>query len=415
MSEKGAPPRPVVPEPARDRKKRLRRERKARGNGRDGAIRTPGLRHLLFKDLRPSELPANLRRDLKQLYRFYLDEERRAQLATMGRVRRSFKLVAWTLKSLLAKLTPGRRLALFASIVMCVLGRVHFDLPDGDNLSINLRTWAYLIVFLVLMLEMKDKLLARDEIEIARQVQLALLPRAHPQPDGWSLWSYMRPANDVGADLVDYIPLPEERLGVVLGDVAGKGLGAAMLTAKLQATLRALVPEAPSLSTLGARVNDILHEDGIDNRFVTLFYLELRPGSGRLRYLNAGHNPPFVMRLRTTESLQASAIPLGMMAGTVYEEGELTLDPGDLLVVYSDGLTEARNAADEEFGPERLQAILPRLRGLPAEESVRLVIDEVNLFLGKERPHDDLSLVVLARAGGARAVAPPPRVAPPRL
>ena len=410
MSDKGASPPPVLEESRRQRKRRLRKERKAGGNGRNGAIRTPGLRDLLFKDLRPSELPANLRQDLKQLYRFYLDEERRAQLAAMGRVRRSFKLIAWTLKSLLAKLTPGRRLALFASIVMCILGRVHFNLPDGDHLSINLRTWAYLIVFLVLMLEMKDKLLARDEIEIARQVQLALLPRIHPQPDGWSLWSFMRPANDVGADLVDYIDLPEGRLGVVLGDVAGKGLGAALLTAKLQATLRALVPGCPSLSDLGARVNDILHQDGIDNRFVTLFYLELQPGSGRLRYLNAGHNPPFVLRIRTTDSLPASAIPLGMMAGTVYGEGELALDPGDLLVVYSDGLTEARNAADEEFGAERLQAILPGLRGLPAEECVRLIIEDVNRFLGRERPHDDLSLVVLARAGGARAVVPPPRV-----
>ena len=407
MSESESAPRSRK-ERARDKKAR-RRERKGKGNGRDGAIRTPGLRDLLFKDLRPSELPANFRRDLKQLYRFYVDEERRAQLETMGRVRRTFKLVAWTLKSLLAKLTPGRRLALFASIVMCILGRVHLNLGDA-NVSINVRVWAYVFVFLVLMLEMKDKLLARDEIEIARQVQLALLPARHPQPEGWSLWSFMRPANDVGADLVDYIDLPEERLGVVLGDVAGKGLGAALLTAKLQATLRALVPACPSLSDLGAQVNEILHKDGIDNRFVTLFYLELRPGSGRLRFLNAGHNPPFVLRKKTTESLQASAIPLGMMAGTVYAEGELTLDPGDLLVVYSDGLTEARNTQDEEFGADRLQELLPRLRGLSAEESVRVVIDEVTAFLGRERPHDDLSLVVLARAGGRPGIVPPPRI-----
>ncbi len=396
------------------RKKPRRRERKAKGNGRDGGIRTPGLRDLLFKDLRPSELPANFRQDLKQLYRFYLDEERRTQLEAMGRVRRTVKLVGWTLKSLLAKLSPGRRLALFASLVMCILGRVRLPLGDAV-LSTNLRVWAYLFVFLVLMLEMKDKLLARDEIEIARQVQLALLPARHPQPEGWSLWSFMRPANDVGADLVDYIDLPEDRLGVVLGDVAGKGLGAALLTAKLQAMLRALVPGSPSLSDLGAQVNDILHKDGIDNRFVTLFYLELKPGSGRLRYLNAGHNPPFVLREKATEGLQASAIPLGMMAGTTYTEGELTLEPGNLLVVYSDGLTEARNAKDEEFGADRLQGMLPRLRGLTAEECVRLIIDEVNLFLGRERPHDDLSLVVLARAGGARGIVPPPRVTPPPL
>ena len=412
MSDKETAPRSKK-EAARQ-KKRLRKERKAKGNGRDGGIRTPGFRDLLFKDLRPSELPANFRQDLRQLYRFYLDEERRAQLEAMGRVRRTIKLVGWTLKSLLAKLTPGRRLALFASIIMCILGRVRVPLGDA-TLSTNLRVWAYLFVFLVLMLEMKDKLLARDEIEIARQVQLALLPARHPQPEGWSLWSFMQPANDVGADLVDYIVLPDERLGVVLGDVAGKGLGAALLTAKLQATLRALVPGCPSLSELGGQMNEVVHKDGIDNRFVTLFYLELRAASGRLRYLNAGHNPPFVLREKTTQSLPASAIPLGMMAGTAYTEGDLTLEPGDLLVIYSDGLTEARNSQDEEFGADRLQAMLPRLRGLTAEECVRLIIGEVNVFLGRERPHDDLSLVVLTRAGGSRGIVPPPRVTPPPL
>src|SRR6266581_2104570 len=221
MSDKETAPRSKK-EAARQ-KKRLRKERKAKGNGRDGGIRTPGFRDLLFKDLRPSELPANFRQDLRQLYRFYLDEERRAQLEAMGRVRRTIKLVGWTLKSLLAKLTPGRRLALFASIIMCILGRVRVPLGDA-TLSTNLRVWAYLFVFLV---------------------------------------------------------LPDERLGVVLGDVAGKGLGAALLTAKLQATLRALVPGCPSLSELGGQMNEVVHKDGIDNRFVTLFYLELRAASGR--------------------------------------------------------------------------------------------------------------------------------------
>src|SRR5262245_9525108 len=239
--------------PATGSRARRRKERKAKRKAQDEALVTPGLRDLLFKDLRPSELPGNFRQDLKQLYRFYLDEERRARLEAMGRVRRAFKLVAWTLKSLLAKLSPGRRLALFVSLVMCILGRI--QLPPFDK-PINLRFWSYFIVFLVLMLALKDKLLARDEIEIARQVQRALLPSRHPQPEGFSLWSYMRPANDVGADLVDYIELPENRLGVVLGDVAGKGLGAALLTAKLQATLRALVPTSSSLSRMGAQINE---------------------------------------------------------------------------------------------------------------------------------------------------------------
>jgi len=399
--------------------KRRRRDKRSRGNGRETAASpSPRLRDVLFKDLRPSDLPRNFHQDLKRLYRFYLDDERRAQLAAMGRIRRTFKLLGWLLKSLLAKLSPGRRLALFASLVLCFLGKVRFDLPDGDVLRVNFRLAAFLILLLVFMLELMEKVAARDEIEVARQVQLALLPRTHPQPGGWSLWSFMQPANDVGADLVDYIDLPGGRLGVVLGDVAGKGLGAALLTAKLQATLRALSLDGRSLSDLGAQLNSILHRDGIDNRFATMFYVEVDPATGRLRYLNAGHNPPFVLRATGTETLEASAIPLGMMEGTAYKEGDLRLQPGDALIVYSDGLTEARNAADEEFGADRLRALLPRLRGLGAEQAVRLVIGEVTSFLGGERPHDDLSLVVLVHPGGAPASAagvPPPPIVPPPL
>jgi len=402
----------------RDSKEDKKRSREARAESR-----SPRLRQLLFKDLRPADLPRNFRQDLRQLYRFYLDEERRAQLAAMGRIRRSFKIVAWLLKSLLAKLSPGRRLALFASLVMCFIGKWRFGV-QGDVFSTDLRLWGFLILLLVFMLEMMDKVLAKDEIEVARQVQLALLPSRHPQPEGLSLWSFMRPANDVGADLVDYIELPGGRLGVVLGDVAGKGLGAALLTAKLQATLRAIVPTVPSLSDLGAQLNAIIFRDGIDNRFVTMFYFEVDPATGRMRYLNAGHNPPFVLRESGIESLPASAIPLGMMEGTSYAENELLLRDGDTLVVYSDGLTEARSPGDEEFGTERLRACMPRLRGLSAEKGVGVIIDEVNAFLAGERPHDDLSLVVLARPGeGAPAEAgdgrsgpvPPPRIIPPPL
>ena len=400
-----------------------RRKEKKKSRESRAEARRPGLRQLLFKDLRPADLPRNFRLDLRQLYRFYLDEERRAQLAAMGRIRRSFKIVAWLLKSLLAKLSPGRRLALFASLVMCFIGKWRFGMR-GEVFSTDLRLWGFLILLLVFMLEMMDKVLAKDEIEVARQVQLALLPSRHPQPEGLSLWSFMRPANDVGADLVDYIDLPGGRLGVVLGDVAGKGLGAALLTAKLQATLRALVPTCPSLSDLGAQLNTIIFRDGIDNRFVTLFYFEIDPASGRMRYLNAGHNPPFLLRESGIEALPASAIPLGMMEGTTYVESELLLRDGDTLVIYSDGLTEARSAGDEEFGAERLRSCMPRLRGLSAERGVRVIIDEVNAFLAGERPHDDLSLVVLARPGEAASAeteperpgpVPPPRIIPPPL
>ena len=194
--------------------------------------------------------------------------------------------------------------------------------------------------------------MAKDEIQIARQVQIALLPRGNPTIPGWSAWCYSRPANDVGGDLVDYLELDGFRHGVMLGDVAGKGLGAALLSAKLQATLRALVPDAASLDELAASVNTIFHRDGLDNRYATLFYAELEYHSGMLRYVNAGHNPAFVIRGEAIDTLGASSLPLGMMPGTSYEEGSLELQPGEVLLAYSDGLTEAIGSRRRGFRRE---------------------------------------------------------------
>ncbi len=361
--------------------------------GADGS-----LRRTVFEDLRRGGLSSALRRDLRQITRFYLDEDRQARLAAMGRLRRAFWVVLWVLKGLLMKLSPPRRLLVLLALLMWLLGTVEVG-PAGAGVLVDLRRWSFVLLLLVLMLELKEKLLARDEIEVARQVQLALLPQENPRLEGWSFWSYMRPANDVGADLVDYVDLEEGRLGVVLGDVAGKGLGAALLTAELQATLRALLPGRSSLAELGRGLNAILHRDGLENRFATLFYFEIEPGGGRMRYLNAGHNPPYVVRASGIEALGASSLPLGMMPTADCVEGSLELRPGDMLVVYSDGLTEARNAHDEEWGDERLRALLPQMRGAtPGAAGVR-VLEEVNAFLGHERPHDDLSLILALRQG----------------
>ena len=362
----------------------------------DDASRSSSLRRTLLQDIRRGDLTSALRRDLGQVYLFYLDEERRARLASMGRLRRWFWVVLWTLKSLLMRLSPSRRVLLSLSMIMFFVGRVDLS-SDGSGASLDLRGWSYVVLFLVLMVELKDKLLARDEIEVARQVQLALLPQRPPSVPGWSIWSYMRPANDVGADLVDYLDLDGGKVGVVLGDVAGKGLGAALLTAKLQASLRALLPGLESLAALGDRLNTILHRDGLDNRFATLVYFEITPHRDAVRLLNAGHNPPFLLKADGIQALDAASLPLGMMPAADCVEGRITLEPGDMLVAYSDGLTEARNAQDEEFGEERLKAILPDLRRLPPERAGLRILGTVNGFLGAERPHDDLSLIVLLR------------------
>ena len=360
----------------------------------------PSLGQVVIDDIKRGRFTGNLSQELRDLYHFYLDQETRSKLAGMGRIKRAFWLLGWLGKSLLMKLSPGRRLGLLLSCLVTLFGETSFRVGTW-SLGADLRPWGFLTLLIVLMLELKDKLVAKDEIQIARQVQLALLPDDNPPIPGWSVWSYSRPANDVGGDLVDYLELDGFRHGVVLGDVAGKGLGAALLTAKLQATLRALVPEAASLEDLGAQVNTIFYRDGLDNRFATLFYVELEHHSGQLRYLNAGHNPAFAFGGddEGVRKLRASSLPLGMLPSSAseYEERSLTLKSGEMLLAYSDGLTEAENTRGEEFGEARLEALAPKLRGLSPETAGARILEEVDRFLGEARVGDDLSLVIVVR------------------
>ena len=194
---------------------------------------SPKFGKTIIDDIRHGDLKRTIPRDLKDFYEFYLDPETRAQLESMGRVRKWIRITFLLAKSLFLKLTPGRRILLVLGVLLAIS-----RMSESNNYShIGL-----IILILVLALELKDKLLARDELETGRKVQIALMPERNPVIDGWDVWLFTRPANEVGGDLVDYIWLDHQRLGITLGDVAGKGLGAALLMAKLQATLRALAP-----------------------------------------------------------------------------------------------------------------------------------------------------------------------------
>ena len=358
--------------------------------------RASSIKDELFGDIRARDVPGTVTRDLKALYEFYLSDEERTRLASMGRIGRFFRMGFWILRSLLLKLSPVRRVLLVVALAFFVLGRTAIGI-GAVGISTNLRPWGFGILFFVLMFELRDKLLARDEIEVARQVQLALLPRQHPTIPGWSIWGHTQPANDVGGDLLDYIPLDAGNVAVTLGDVAGKGLGAALLMAKLQATLRALAPGCSSLAELGARVNTILYRDGLDNRFATLVCMRVDPGNDRIRVLNAGHNPPLLARAGGIEALPASGRPLGMLPDEDYTEGTCEFAAGDLLFVFSDGLVEARDASDQEFGTARIRRLLPGLRDLTVERAGERLLQEIERFMGGRRPHDDLSMILMKR------------------
>ena len=350
-------------------------------------------------DMEGGRFSQTLKRDMRDLYDFYLDEDRKRRLESMGALRRWLTLLWYLLRSLFLKLTPVRRLLVLLSLWTFVMGDLRFT-SGGVGVSVSLAPASVVILLVVLMLELRDKLLARDELEVGRAVQLALLPKENPSIEGWEAWLYTRPANDVGGDLVDYMALDEGTVGIVLGDVSGKGLGAALLMAKLQSTLRAIAPETPDLSRLGHRTNAILERDGLPGRFATLVFMVLASGEGRVRFLNAGHMPPVLVREEGVETLPSVALPVGAFADAAYHEQVLDLRPGDLLIAYSDGLTDARNAAGDFFSEERLNALFPQLRGLGAEQAGRRLLLETDRFSGEEKPFDDLSLVVLRYAGG---------------
>ena len=363
----------------------------------------PGLWPTLRADVRKTLDDAKrtgYRRTVSQtlagLESYYLPEPRRQELARMNPFRRFFCRGWWLFKALFYKLAPGRR-------VLLVIGLVALSLSYGQGgpQARGSFQWALIgmvCVLLVLMLELREKLVARDELAEGRAIQRALLPKTTPSIPGFEIWLDTTPANDVGGDIVDVLQTADGRFFLLLGDVAGKGLGAALLAARLQATFRALAPDASSLGALGEQLNRIFLRDGPSNRFATAVALAGRPGEATLRLLNAGHPPPLLVRRGQAAPLTGAGPALGIIAGAGYTEHPVTLEKGDTLVVYSDGVTEAMNSGGDFFGDERLLSTLLALAGSPPAEIGRAVQQAVRAFEGGERPHDDLSLILMGVA-----------------
>ncbi len=236
--------------------------------------------------------------------------------------------------------------------------------------------------------------LKEAELSFARQVQQALLPRQLPSSYGLDFSAVCIPARGISGDYYDVLPLSDGRLVFAIADISGKGISAAILMANLQALLRATTPITQLPSEVCSRLNKHLHQVTDASKFATFFYAEWHQKERCLRYVNAGHNPPILLNSRTTQSLDHGGIPLGIMPDSKYETGERILRPGDLLVLYSDGITEAGLSNGEEFGEKRLIALLTSLRDKPLQEIQSSILQAVRAWSGKE-PEDDVTLVVV--------------------
>jgi len=297
------------------------------------------------------------------------------------------------LKSLITRLTPARQILLIIGLSMMFV----FSISAGGNVQINNNhILGALILLFILLLELKDKLLAKSELSEGHAVQKALLPQDIPQIPGWDVWFYSRPANDVGGDLVDYLEISKERIAFILSDISGKGLGAALLMAKLQSIFRALAPDFDSPGEFISKINSVFFRDSLKKSFASLIYLEVEPNGDQVQLVNAGHLPPFYISNDAMKELSKGQRAIGLSEKVNFKKHSIALKKNDVLFIYSDGLTEAQNSA-EEFFDKRLDELLPALTRLSAEASGKWIIDAVEKFIGSARVHDDLSLLILKR------------------
>ncbi len=223
------------------------------------------------------------------------------------------------------------------------------------------------------------------------------MPEQSPKVKGWDIWLFTRSANDVGGDLLDFIQIDENKFGVAVGDVAGKGLSAALLMAKLQSTIRAFVYDYPSLETLGDKLNKIFHRDSPSKIFASLVYCEINSESGNVKFINAGHYPPIIVRKEKVEQLQKDAPALGLIKEANFTKQIISLDQNDFMVIYSDGLTEAKNESGDFFGENKLIGLLTNRQTMTSQQLGEMILSNVDSFMGKIPAHDDLTLAILKK------------------
>ncbi len=349
-------------------------------------------------DLHNVKIKDDFKGEYKDLKEYFLTDERKAKLKTIGRFKKFFVLPWWLLKALYFKLTPFRRLFLIIGIVFLIIGgKTGYD-SDANSFTLDLTAILSGFIFLfIIALELKDKLHAKTELEEGRAIQKALMPTSKPEVIGWDIWLYSIPANDVGGDLLDIVKLEGDRYGISIGDVAGKGLSAALLMAKLQATIRALAPDYTSLSKLGKKINEIFYRDSLPKLFASLIYIEIESGNSIIDMINAGHHPPFIIKYNTITKLEKGAPALGILPVWEYEDKKFEFTKGDILIAYSDGVTEAQNENGEFFGEEKLTNILKDIKELSSEQIGKKLSRAVDQFVGNAKVHDDLTIAVIRR------------------
>ena len=369
------------------------------------------------RDLTAEDLQRLFTRDTRDAYKFFT---RHRDADAMQRLPWHRRLIAEARILFLAfsmKLSPARRVVFGGALLMALVGL--FNLFRGVGIIEILRlpfiggvgvpgplfqrgTWSLFIAFaltnLLVLLEVADRLSLKNDLEVARDIQQAMLPGGLYSAPGVETVGMSRPANTVGGDFYDILPLDDGRLVIALGDVAGKGSPAALLMALLLAMLRTLVDEQLEPADLITRLNVQVCRHAPGTRFITLFYGVFDPRSGALTYVSAGHMPPLLLRGDgSCEKLTDGGISLGMFERSTYTTGQVTIEPDDLFAVYSDGITEAESQQGVPFDEIGLETALKASHHDPLADVGAAVVRAVERHTDAHKFADDLTILLLRR------------------
>ena len=352
-----------------------------------------------------SQLWSQFESEARTSYRLYSRDVEAKTPDGLTRRGRRIHIVKEFFWAVFEKLSPARRVLLLVALVLLVIPHGGFEYSRQGNVyavEFDPHFWAGLVLLLLLLLEIGDRVVMKRDLQIAREIQTWLLPGAPPQIPGLAVAYATRPANTVAGDYYDVFPRPgrtneENRVVLAVADVAGKSIPAAMLMATFQASLKTLSTAQVALTELASNMNRYACSNSQGGlRFTTAFLAEYDPVRRTLDYINAGHNNPILRRASgQIERLDVGGLPIGIQPDVKYESATVTLAPGDWLIIFTDGLVEAENARQEEYGEARLFSAIEAGKSLEPAEMLKRLMAELDLFVGNTPQHDDVTCMLL--------------------
>ncbi len=273
-----------------------------------------------------------------------------------------------------------------------------FSSSDQKLLSIIASQSAQIIENARLLEEERNLRVMQEEMHVAKQTQINLLPKSFPDISGYQIAARTIPAREVGGDSYDFIKIDDKHFAFCLGDVSGKGMPAAMLMSNLQATLRSFTMTGNSCKDIIANANALLYNSTESTKFATLFYGILNPQSNEIAFCNAGHNNPFLFSVDgNVRELKTGGLLLGCLPDSEYEEEKISTKGNDLIVIFSDGISEAMNEDEEEYGEERLQEFISKHTDASPDKIIENILSDVNMFVGAAPQYDDMTLLIIKK------------------